>query len=347
MLTTGRGHDRSALAAVRALAAAGYRPVVGVSGDASLAAASRHAAAVVTLPDPDSHSFVEEVATCTERFGAIAVFPSNDDALLSLQPTLDRFVDKSAMAIHAEPVGLTVPTTSSFNSAADLVAAGTNVQYPAVIKPARKQPGLPAYVAETPGDVRISEHLGPVVAQTFLTGITDAICGVMHDGRMVAHMQQQYARTWPRACGTATYARVVEPDPRRSNALQDLLSGYNGIFQAQFVAGALIDLNLRAYGSMALALAAGVNLPALVCQYRTGRPADPSPSRLGTRYRWVEGDLRGMWEAWRTGDSSLGRSLGELAPQPDTAHSVVSLRDPKPALARFRYAVSTRHGSQV
>jgi len=321
--------------------------VVGVSGEESLAAASRYAEAGPALPLPGSDSFVDEVAACTTRFGAVAVFPSNDDALLALQPALARFVDKSAMADHAEPAGLVVPDTSSFESAADLVAAGASVQYPVVVKPARKQPGLPAYVAETPDDVRIGEHIGPVIAQTFLTGLTDAICGVMSNGRIVAHIQQEYARTWPRACGTAAYARVVEPDPLRSDALQELLSGYNGIFQAQFVAGALIDLNLRVYGSMALALATGINLPALVCQHQTGQPAVSSTSAPGTRYRWVEGDLRGLWQGWRTGDTSLGRVLGELAPRPDTTHSVVSLRDPKPTLARFKYAASKRHGDQA
>lgn len=345
VLTAGRGHDRSALTAVRALSASGHRPVVGISGEESLAAASRYVEATEPLPDPGSPSFVDEVAVCSNRIGAVAVFPSSDDALLALQPALDRFVDKSAMAEHAEPVGLKVPDTSSFDSATELVAAGFGVQYPAVIKPARKQAGLPAYVAGTPTDVRIDEHIGPVVAQTFLTGITDAICGVMHDGQMVAHIQQEYARTWPRACGTAAYARVVESDRRRSHALRDLLRDYDGIFQAQFVAGALIDLNLRVYGSMALAIAAGVNLPALVCEQQTGRPADPSPPVLGTRYRWVEGDLRGLWQAWREGDTSLGRLLDDLAPRPDTTHSVVSLRDPKPAVARLKYAVSTRHGS--
>jgi predicted ATP-grasp superfamily ATP-dependent carboligase len=343
VLTAGRGNDRSALAAVRALATAGYRPVVGVSGGESLAAASRYAAATPALPLPGSHSFVDEVAACTTRFGAVAVFPSNDDALLALQPALDRFVDKSTMAGHAASAGLAVPDTRSFDSAADLVAAGADVQYPAVIKPARKQPGLPAYVAETPGDVRVGEHIGPVIAQRFLTGTTDAICGVMSDGRIVAHLQQEYARTWPRACGTASYAQVVEADPQRSSALQELLSGHDGIFQAQFVAGALIDLNLRVYGSMTLALAAGINLPALVCEQKTPRSADASPSSLGTRYRWLEGDLRGSWQSWRTGESSLGRVLADLTPRSDTAHSVVSLRDPKPVLARLNYAVSRHH----
>jgi hypothetical protein len=54
----------------------------------------------------------------------------------------------------------------------------------------------------------------------------------------------------------------------------------------------LIDINPRFYGSMPLALAAGVNLPAAWHGVATG---DPRPAlgdyRLGLRFRWLEGNL--------------------------------------------------------
>jgi hypothetical protein len=55
---------------------------------------------------------------------------------------------------------------------------------------------------------------------------------------------------------------------------------------------ALIDENARVYGSLPLATAAGVNLPAIWHRVASGGPAAPPPGyRLGVRYRWLEGEV--------------------------------------------------------
>jgi hypothetical protein len=55
----------------------------------------------------------------------------------------------------------------------------------------------------------------------------------------------------------------------------------------------LIDANLRFYGSLPLALAAGVNLPALWHAVVAGGelPAFPPPYRVGVTYRHLEHEL--------------------------------------------------------
>ena len=342
VLTSGRGHDRSALAAVRALATAGFRPVVGASGGDSLASASRYSAESCHLPDPGEPSFVEAVASLATSTGAVAVFPSNDDALLALDPGLDRLIDKSRLAEQAGAAGLLAPPTVTFPTAQDMVTAGMGVPYPAVIKPALKQAGLPPYTVQGPDQIRTEEHRGPIIAQPFLDGVADAICGVMWSGKLVASIRQEYIRTWPRACGTAAAAVVVPDDPVRSVALARLLAGYNGVFQAQFVEGALIDLNPRVYGSLPLAVGSGFNLPALACQLAEGKPVASPPTAAGNRYRWIEGDIRNRWDAVRAGDESLATALRDMTPHFDTSHSVFAMLDPGPTLAPLRFAASGR-----
>jgi hypothetical protein len=54
----------------------------------------------------------------------------------------------------------------------------------------------------------------------------------------------------------------------------------------------LIDINLRFYGTMPLALACGVNLPAVWHAVATGGPLpNPGPYAVGVRYRRLEADL--------------------------------------------------------
>lgn len=342
VLTSGRGQDRSALAAVRALSAAGYLPVVGTSDKDSLAAASRHAAGSFPLPDPVSEGFAAAVADRASKTGAVAVFASSDDALLALEPQLNSLLDKSLLADSSAAAGLQVAPTIKYPTARDLVAAGDTAPYPAVIKPTIKQPGLPPYAAAGPNEVLVDDHIGEVIAQPFLEGKRDAICGVMWSGTLVASVRQEYVRTWPRVCGTGSSAVVVPPDPERTAALAQLLSGHNGIFQAQFIGGTLIDLNPRVYGSMALAVGAGLNLPAIVCRLSTGETVDAIPIQVGSSYRWIEGDLRNRWQALRAGEASIGGVARDLAPKRGTQHSLVSWSDPRPTYTRLRSAASAR-----
>ena len=72
--------------------------------------------------------------------------------------------------------------------------------------------------------------------------------------------------------------------------------GYTGLAQLQFVRSArgpvLVDVNTRFYGSLPLALATGVNLPAIWHAALIGaRLPQPGPYRVGVTYRWLEGDV--------------------------------------------------------
>jgi predicted ATP-grasp superfamily ATP-dependent carboligase len=121
---------------------------------------------------------------------------------------------------------------------------------------------------------------------------------VGRDGSQVARFQQVAERTWPERAGGSTVAVSVEPDLDLAERATTLLAdaGYWGLAQLQFLTTgrgpALIDVNTRFYGSMPLALAAGVNLPAAWHAVVMDR-ADGQPPRYsaGVRYRWLEGEI--------------------------------------------------------
>jgi len=124
--------------------------------------------------------------------------------------------------------------------------------------------------------------------------------------------------------------------------LRGLLEGHEGIFQAQFAGGYLLDLNPRVYGSMPLAVAAGANLPGIYSDLLRGsdEPAPPIRARPGVRFRWIEGDVRHLAWAVRRREMTMGQAVEALRPRRRTAHSTESLGDPLPMLVRLRYAAS-------
>ncbi|MEX2554364.1 MAG: hypothetical protein WEB06_01885 [Actinomycetota bacterium] len=337
----GDGHGRSALAAVRALATAGYRPAVARSGRWSLAAASRACVRTFEVGPVSAPGFADSVGRAAREIGAHAIFPSSDTSLLALGEPVGHLLDKARLIEAAKRAGIPMPETHIHETAEDLIASAGRLTYPVVVKlpisrvPARKVSGA----AELAGAAAVP---GPFLVQPFIDAPVWAVGGVIWDGRLVGAVHQRYLRTWPVDCGTASAAVTAEPDPAIEERLVGLLDGYEGIFQAQFAGEFLLDLNPRVYGSLPLAVAAGANLPAILCDLRRGESVPSVRARAGVSYRWIEGDLRALRSLVRGRRLGPAAAVRALGPRRGSAHSVASLRDPGPALLRLRYVMRGR-----
>jgi predicted ATP-grasp superfamily ATP-dependent carboligase len=341
VIDAGDGHGRSALAGVRALAAAGYRPLVGTYGAASLAAASRYCAQRIELPPPNDQGFVAAVESATEARGAVALLPASDASLRALDRPGSHFVDKTNLAVLAREAGVPMPLTQTFASGADLVAAAGSLPYPIVVKPS--VPVFPARRFDDASQVAALSSIDvELLVQPFLVEQLRAVAGVVWRGRLVSAVHQRTERTWPADCGTASAAVSVEPDVTMEAAVLRLLGGYEGLFQAQFAGDMLLDLNPRLYGSMPLAVAAGANLPGVYCDLVRGEDVPTHRARAGVRYRWLEGDLRNLSASLRGRRGGMRAAARALFPRRGSAHSVESLRDPGPMLARLRFSTRRR-----
>ncbi len=124
--------------------------------------------------------------------------------------------------------------------------------------------------------------------------------------------------------------------------------GWSGLVQLQFLRDAagvahLIDLNGRFFGSMALALRAGANLPDLWARQTLGEsvPA-PADARTGVRFVWAAGDLRRAHVERREGLVADVASV--LRWLPGSVTSVWDPRDPDPTLSLIRDRLRPRTG---
>ncbi|MDQ2913051.1 MAG: hypothetical protein M3T56_07315, partial [Chloroflexota bacterium] len=318
VLVTSGDHrgSRAALAAVRALAAGGYRAAVTVSGSRSLASASRFCARRVDVPSvtSDPNGFAAAVRALVAAEPYLTVLPITEAVLLALDLPIRPLISKVAVAAAASRAGLRIPPSRIFASGQDLKAAADELAYPIVIKPDIKT--RLALRADSAAAVRSADLAdGPLVTQPFLDEKLRGVVGLMWNGRLVSAMHMSYLRIWPLPCGTIAAGETVPVDTELEAGLERLLADYNGIFHADLAGPYLLDLNPRAHATLALGTAAGVNVVAQYCDLLRGASVAPSRARPGIRFRWLEGDIRSLLHAARRGDITWSSAIRTIAPR--------------------------------
>ena len=314
-------HIPSSVTGLRALGRSGLRVVALGPSRAAAGLWSRHAAARALGPDAieDPRGYVRAVAGEAERHGRLVVYPGQDESLNALldaradlpadallpyagHESLAALRDKARLSELAAASGLPTPTLLA-SGRADALLEG-ELPDGAVVKPVRPGGDFPEAVA-APSRKSLREILAGappaanVMLQEHVTGRLMAVSVVVdRDGGLVRRFQQVAVRTWPEAAGISSLAVSVEPNEDLVEAARSLLAaaGHWGLAQLQFIEGPdgprLIDVNTRFYGSLALALAAGVDLPGAWHAVALGQPAGrPEPYRTGVFYRWLEADL--------------------------------------------------------
>ncbi len=356
--------ERAALAVCRGLAAAGYV----VSGVAGATPAAGHWSRAVrhrfTLPNPrvDADGFVSGLAEIAAR-GEHDVLVACVDAttlavsanrelferhlLVGLPPhdVVLRCLDKPSMLAAATAAGLPPPPGATVGGVEEAIAEAARLGYPVVVKPTRSlAAGLMRTTAYADDEQALRELLAtyrlPVTVQRCESGPVLSLGGVVHAGELLGLCASRDLRMWPPRGGFTSASRSVAAADETVAALQRLLAdlGWQGIFQLELVetrAGlpAAIDFNPRPYGSLALALAAGANLPATWVDALVGRGTrGPVVARPGVGYRWEETEILNALSAVARGDF-LGAARIAV-PRRGTTHAFLQVRDPAPLAAR-------------
>lgn len=333
----GEENSRSALAAVRALGVAGYRPIVTLATTQSLASRSRWCADVIRVPLGGAALWSEDLIQAMEAINPLTVIPASDAAISALKLPGAPLLDKRTVHSRARSAGLRVPDEQAFESKRDLLDNADQLPYPIVVKPVIRRS------FHESSSVRIDHQRqlelapdGAVVVQPFLSGSITSFNGVVKGGRWLAAVHQRYERVWPPQCGASSAAVTTPHDERLEEKLLPLVSGHEGIIEVEFADGHVIDVNPRAYGSLPLAVKAGANLPAVWCAVTRGEQCPERPVRAapGVRYRWLDADVRSITAQVKGRGMTIPSALRALTPRAGTAHSIEDWRDPAPMLLR-------------
>jgi predicted ATP-grasp superfamily ATP-dependent carboligase len=366
------GRGPHPLAAVRSFGAAGWHVGIGSPARHGRAGSSRWAAGWHAVPpaERDPEAFLDAVVAAVAAGRYDVVFGGDDIEVLALSAARDRLgalfpypphasvlrsIDKQELTRAAAAAGLAAPVTLS--PGADLA----ELRFPVVVKarmhwtpgqrdvPARLDRTFCATPAEVDAAVRVIEASGgSAIVQEAIEGDLMALTLLLDpEGRRIATVQQATTRLSP-YWHNSVRAETVPVDIQLADAAERMLLdlGWWGIANLQFLrptaggAPRLIDFNGRFYGSLALARAAGADLPTWWVRSAMDRNATrpvPVIGHPGVRYQSLEEDLRRAFVERRGG---LLRDLADtLRYAPGATHSTWSSTDPLPGLRRARRVV--------
>ncbi|MDP8973873.1 MAG: ATP-grasp domain-containing protein [Actinomycetota bacterium] len=364
------GNDQySILAAVRALRAADYAPWLAVSQPGTYAAHSRATVGTVLVPNAaiDSEGFVRKLAATARQLSAVAVLPGEDSHFLALtgrevdfpgiafgvpsRESVEQVMKKDLLPKLAAAAKLRTPPTAKVvcGDSETLSMFG----FPAIVKPLRswtwnRDGTMSAQRASYASSKEQAEEAlknfpgAEGLVQPYIPGPNVSISGVSWEGKLVCAVHHISERIWPATSGVTAYAKTIPPNGELEQGVGGLLqaTGWSGLFETEFKRSPhgehyLIDLNPRVYGSLALAVAAGLNLPGIWVDLVLGRRASVDDSyRVGVRFRQEEKDARAL--ARMLTDGELWYVLQGLMPRRGTTHAIFSLRDPMPLFTSAR-----------
>ena len=174
------------------------------------------------------------------------------------------------------------------------------------------------------------------------------------DGRTLGTVFQQVDHCWPTPTGWTVRAHTISVDIDLERAVGQLLDelGWIGLVELEFIRPddgipRLIDFNGRFYGSLALAVGAGVDFPALWAADAMGQAPEPSPpARVPVRFQRLGGDLRRAIKERRGG---LWRDVANtISHAPTAVHSTLRANDLHPAYTYLRtFAQESRTGGRA
>jgi predicted ATP-grasp superfamily ATP-dependent carboligase len=343
------GEQRSALAIVRSLGRAGHQVAVTSTSGRSLAGASRYSRDDHTVPDAldEPVRFGEKILALCEQTAIGALMPVTEASLRVLLPlrsrltgvllpfppydTFARVSDKEAILAAAAELGIAVPEQiiiSRRNDVADLP-----IEYPLVLKPwvsvvreGTRNRKLGVFHVDNPAELEaalagLPGAAFPVLAQRRIVGPGVGIFLLRWNGRTIAHFAHRRIREKPPSGGVSVYRESITVPVEWVAQAERLLEcvDWSGVAMVELkldkASGRpyLMEINGRFWGSLQLAVDAGVDFPRLLLDAALGEvPRVPPSYRVGVRLRWELGDIDHLIARLRSSNTNL--HLPEGAP---------------------------------
>ncbi len=260
--------------------------------------------------------------------------------------------DKEAVLATARTLGIGVPSQRVAAVPGEAPAPG-ELSYPVVLKPARSviENGagrVKSAVVHASDAAAYQEALArmpagayPLLLQQRIEGPGAGVFVLVWQGQLLAAFGHRRLREKPPTGGVSVYRESVAVDERLLELSLALLGrfGWQGVAMVEYKLDRqtgtpyLMEINGRFWGSLQLAIDAGVDFPALLVAAALGRSPRPvAEYRPGVRTRWWWGDVDHLIARVRSGDRPL-RALGDFlrAPLEGARNEVLQWRDPVPA----------------
>lgn len=323
--------QRSCLAAVRSLARSGFR-VLTFGRDKGLAGHSRATIAhVMMAPKADAQAATYRVAVqaAVAAYGVDVILPITDrssraligfDAMLGAvvagpsAAAYDRASNKVLLAAVAPEVGICIPQFTLLKSPEELDVLRAALRFPLVCKPQQSvvdaEDGTVSSTAVSFVESaalleatvsKYSRAAYPLMLQQRVAGVGVGVFLLRRRGQTLLHFGHRRLREKPPAGGVSTYRESMEPPLRLRQQCEQLLDkiGFEGAAMIEFKHDDhsdeyfLMEINARLWGSVQLAVDAGVDFPTALVRSSLGEPLARTDhaSRKTMRLYWELGEL--------------------------------------------------------
>src|SRR5215211_3814146 len=380
-------HLGSAVALIRSLEQRGHHVIAAVSEPDSPGAYSRHAAETLRYPSPFEEAAATGAALLeiVRERGVDLLIPVTDEVILPIREARARFAQHCIVALAPDPaftlardkpgtielaasLGIPTPRTAVVADAAAARDLDGTLRWPVVVKPQASRVAaagngsivtLRVAYAQDMDDlerrVAAFEALCPSVVQEYCSGAAVGVELLMHEGRPLAAFQHRRLREVPITGGASSLRESMPLDADLLQLSVRLLEAldWTGVAMVEFKVGRdgpkLMEINGRIWGSLPLAVRAGMDFPVRLAEmYLTGPPPAGTPPatsyEVGVRSRNLELDV--LWVASvlrrkrrypflpspRRREALLA-GVGWLSPA--DGYDILALRDPWPGLAEL------------
>ena len=362
------GHWRKSLAAVRALGRKGIRVTVGESARLATALFSKYCSRALVYPSPihKPSEFVDYLRNVLSRGNYRMLLPMEDETLLLISQHHSEFSrwtylpivtfgqlqfagNKEKILKLAENLGIPIPRTWFIEDISQIEAIRDNLCYPLVIKPKSSSGALGISYPEN-RDQLTEQYLS--IHRFFpYPLIQELIPGEGHgygasflmdeNSNVKASFVHKRLREYPVTGGASTLRESVIRDDIRDMALALLKAlDWFGVAMVEFKLDPrdgipkLMEINPRFWGSLSLAVGAGVNFPYLLYRMSLGENfRTVEDYKTGKRCRWLlPGDI--LHFIYNSDRARLRPSFFNFWDK-NTSYDILSLRDPMPVLGRL------------
>jgi predicted ATP-grasp superfamily ATP-dependent carboligase len=375
------GEQRATLALVRALGRAGIPVTVGSGSADSLAGSSRFCTRQVRYPSPSGEGAAFQASLLKEMQsgGYKVLIPMTDITTIlvsQMQEALAPFVrvpiatgaqinqvqDKREMLLAAQKIGIGYPATFMLGHQDDLEATAASLTYPVVLKPRLSwlrhedrwvSGGVQyAYNAEDLKQKYRQAHakIPHPLVQERIEGEGRGVFLLVWNGELKAAFCHRRLREKPPWGGVSVYRESLPLDHEIVDRSYRLLQafGWQGPAMVEFKVDnrdqqlKLMEVNGRFWGSLQLAMDAGMNFPLLYYRLAIGEDA-PSQFdyKAGVRSRWLLGDLDQLLIRWKHRTGQNGFARGESSKlraslefmkfyEPNLHYEILRFEDPAP-----------------
>jgi predicted ATP-grasp superfamily ATP-dependent carboligase len=298
----------------------------------------------------ESGPFVAAVERVLQERPIDILIPISEGALLALLPERKRFArallpfatseefrricDKETVLRVAAGLGIATPPQRTIAQTADRVELDSNsLRFPLVVKPSRslsdgngtRTKASVRHVAERAVlnaalDAYRPESY-PLLLQQRVDGPGIGVFLLLWQGEILATFAHRRIREKPPGGGVSVYCESIRPSAdllqRSAKLLREF--GWQGVAMVEYKVDQndgtpyLMEVNGRFWGSLQLAIDAGVDFPTLLVAAALGRRVEPVMDyRIGVRSRWWWGDVDHLVARLRHSDKQL--SLGRGSP---------------------------------